>query len=825
LISRISPSRDLLPGLLGVQKPARYSGGEFGITRKEEASFRVGLGFPDLYEIGMSNLAVRILYNRLNALQGVACERFFAPAPDFESFIKRLALPLYGLDSGTPLASMDIVAFSLGYELCGTGIISSLDLAGIPILASERRMNDPIVIAGGPATANPHPFAPFFDGIWIGEAEAGFFDLVSEMSTVKGRGGNRDDVLELIDASPSFWRKGKKARRAVSASFGRGESFHSVLPVPSLRPVMDHGMVEIMRGCPNGCRFCHAGYAYRPTRCKDPVSILEECLRCVEEGGYREISLSSLSSADYPGIGRLVSGLSSAFSDRGVSFQLPSLRIDSFTLPLLDSLSDVRKSGITLAVETPSAEWRRKLNKPFDEEKVFSILSSAQASGWRRAKLYFMIGLPVGGGPEEEAEKIDSFIADAARRFRMEYTVNVGVFIPKPHTPFERMAQADPERALQAMKRLKASVPRSVKLSYHDPALSYLEGLVSRGDEEIASLFLAAHRLGQRLEAWDEHRDAGAWKAAVETLSPEARGRPARGFPEGDFLPWSDVNMGISPSFFASELKRAEAGELTPSCVVDCEKPCGACSPSGPRIERSFDLAEFEAALARLPPPPDSKTVRYRIVFRFTKEGRARFLSHLSLIEALSKASLRASLPIVYTQGFNPQPRIEILQALSLGVESVSEIASVFLSALFPDFEEAMNHSLPEGIRILASACIPVSTGDKIESLNALPYACVIEMDPSRIEGDERVIPCGNAISILDEGPGGKVRYTVEVGTGAERQAFYFIKNRFGADASAWPPLKRVDCFTVNPLRKGEWISFFDYFSRNHPGAQEGTPE
>jgi radical SAM superfamily enzyme YgiQ (UPF0313 family) len=814
LINRIDPSKDLLPGLLGVQKPARYTGGEFGVVRKEDAAFRVGLGFPDLYEIGMSNLAVKILYRRLNALEGVACERFFAPAPDFEAFLKKLSLPLYGLDSGTPLSSMDVVAFSLGYELCGTGILSVLDLAGIPLLASERGEKDPVVIAGGPATANPHPFAPFFDAIWIGEAEAGFFDLVSRMSRVKGRGGRRDDVLGLIDASPSFWRRGKKARRAVYASFGQGESPAYALPVPSLKPVMDHGTVEIMRGCPNGCRFCHAGYAYRPARCKEAASILEECLHCVQEGGYREVCLSSLSSADYPGIDRLVAGLSRVFTERGVSFQLPSLRIDSFTLPLLRSLSDVRKSGITLAVETPSADWRNKLNKPFDEEKVFSILASAQDSGWRRAKLYFMIGLPVGYGPEEEAERISGFIADAARRFRMEYTVNVGVFIPKPHTPFERLPQADPETALAAMKRLKASVPRSVKLSYHDPALSYLEGLVSRGDEEIASLFMAAYRSGQRLEAWDEHRDSEAWKAAADGLSKEARARPARGFPEGEVLPWSDVNMWISPSFLKSELKKTEEGELTPSCAVDCEKPCGSCSPSGPRIERSVDLDAFGAALALIPPAPDSKTVRIRIVFSFTKEGRARFLSHLSLIEALSKASLRASLPIIYTQGFNPQPRIEILQALSLGVESVSEIASVFLSEPFPDFDEAMNRSLPEGIRVLTSSHIPISTGDKIESLNALPYACVIEMDPSGIGGGERVIECANAISIQDEGQGGKVRYTVEVGAGADRQAFYFVKKRFGIDASSWPPLKRVDCYTSDPLEKGEWISFFEYFSR-----------
>jgi len=817
LIRRVDPEKDLLPGLLGVEKPARYSGGEFGSVVKPDARFRVGIGFPDLYEIGMSNLAMRILYRGLNALDGVACERFFAPAPDFESLLRRLSVPLYGLESGTPLGSMDLLGFSVGYELCGTGILSALDLSGIPLLAGERGSGDPVVIAGGPGVTNPRPFAPFLDGVWIGEAEAGFFALVSSLAEAKGRGAGRGDLLAILGSHPAVWRPGKKAVRAVHSLFSSsGEA--PVLPVPSLRPVQDHGVVEIMRGCPNGCRFCHAGYAYRPARPKAPELVLAECLAWANEGGYREVSLSSLSSADYPGIDRLMRSLAAAFTPRRISLQLPSLRVDAFTLPLLKTLSDVRKSGITLAVETPEPAWRMKLNKSFDERKVFEILESAMASGWRRAKLYFMIGLPVGATPDAEADAILSFLEEASSRFRMDFSVNVGTFIPKPHTPYERERQVDPATALSALRRLKASVPRRMKLAYHDADLSYLEGLVSRGDESVSAVFLEAFRSGQRLEAWDEHRDISAWKAAISSLPEAARERPFRGFSESEVLPWSDVSILVSPSYLRREFERSESGELTSPCMEKCTERCGSCSESSGFVQNNVQFEKFDEALSRLPGPRESGIVRTRIVFGFTKEGRARFLSHLSLIETFSKAVQRAGLPIVFTQGFNPQPRIEILQALSLGVESVAEVASVFLSEEYPGFVTAMNESLPEGIRVADHVAVPVKTGDKIVSLNSLPYAC--DLDIASVDAID--ISAFSNVESFEAPSHGSRRYRVRVGTGAEAQAFAFIKARFGPDVASWPSVRRVAAYTLgcrnskagddDSGRNGALIGFLDFF-------------
>ncbi len=811
------PARLLARELLSVDSPARYTGGEFGCVKKENAGFRTGIGFPDLYEIGMSNQALRIIYAGLNALEGVSCERFFAPAPDFEALLRRRGFPLYGLELGTPLGSMDLIGMSLGYELCGTGILNILELSGIPLLARERGASDPLVIAGGPAASNPHPYAAFFDGVWIGEAEAGFFQLVSRAAEAKVEGAGRGDILSILDTSPSLWRPGKTARRAVHSGFGSGPSAQRAYPVPSLKPVQDHGVVEIMRGCPNGCRFCHAGYAYRPYRVKRPELILEEALDCLRYGGYREISLSSLSSADYPGIQELMRGLSGIFSPQGVSLQLPSLRVDSFTMPLLSSLSDVRKSGLTLAVETPVDRWRLGLNKPISNEKVFEILRSARQAGWRRAKLYFMLGLPLGAGLEYEAEAISSFL-DEASRLGLELNVNAGLFVPKPHTPFERSAMAPLESGLAALKRLKASTGRSVKLSYHDPFVSVLEALISRGGEGAGAMILTAFKSGQRLEAWDEHRQRQAWEEAMHSI-PEAEVRPVyEGFAEEGPLPWSDIDMLLRPRFLKLEADRSKTGELTSACTEKCSFPCGSCLPETGMVKNTIQYDVFSARLAGGGgflgmPQRRVAQLSHRLLFRFSKTGSARFLSHLSVLEAFSKAIIRTDLPIVYSHGFNPQPRMEILQALSLGIESISELGMFFLSSPLDDiasFPASFSSFLPEGLCLSECLLIPYKTGDKIVSLNSLPYACEFSLDLSGgVRAPERLDP-SFVLCDFDEAAS-SMRVLVRVGQGADEQALSFMKRAYGQDKSTWPALKRVACFTRKGP-EGEWISFFDYF-------------
>ena len=394
-LTLIDPVSRLGGKLLGVEKPARYLGGEYGSIRKNgDDLLTIALCFPDLYEIGMSNNAIRILYSGLNSMPDVRAERVFAPAPDFEELLAREAVPLYTLETGIALSDVDILGFSLGYELAATSIFAVLKSGCIHLRAKDRLENEPIVIAGGPAATNPHPFASFFDAVFIGEAEAGFYELSQELAVMKASGRNRADILARLSLSEAIWmpsgegRAGKAAKRAVFAGFPATPAF-TAFPIPSVKAVQDHGTVEIMRGCPNGCRFCHAGYFYRPQRAKPYDIIRSEVESLVNRGGYREITLSSLSSGDYPGIGSLLDTLNAEWGARRISFQLPSLKISSFTLPIVRKLAEVRKSGLTFAVETPVDEWQKSINKDVPLREDRSHTHRSQGCGLQAGQVLF----------------------------------------------------------------------------------------------------------------------------------------------------------------------------------------------------------------------------------------------------------------------------------------------------------------------------------------------------------------------------------------------------------------------------------------------------
>jgi len=479
----IDPLDDIGSLLLEVAKPGRYVGGEHGRLAKKDAVLQTLIAFPDLYEIGMSNQALRIIYNGLNRISGLSCDRAFAPAPDFEKLLKDKGLPLYGLDTGISLKDLDLLLFTLGYELGFSGILSMLDVSGIALRSAERKGDDPLVIAGGPAVSNPLPYGNFIDAFWVGEAEAGFFELAGELLEIKRNAGDKAEaraaMLERLRDHPSIWMKGKaKAVRAVYSGFGEEPSPEaSVYPVPSMKTVQSHGILEIMRGCPNGCRFCHAGHWYRPMRQKARETLVREAEAFVNLGGYREMSLSSLSSGDYSGIGELVDTLNELFAGRHVSFQLPSLRVSTFSLSLLEKISRTRKSGLTFAVETPLDFWQMALNKQVTEDYVVEILLEAKRNGWRGAKFYFMIGLPLPipkmaaedtENPTEvsEEKEIVNFVANVARRTSMHFSVNVGIFVPKPHTPYQWARQMDGETAAAKLDFIRSRLkPKGHKVS------------------------------------------------------------------------------------------------------------------------------------------------------------------------------------------------------------------------------------------------------------------------------------------------------------------------------------------------------------------------
>jgi radical SAM family uncharacterized protein len=733
IIQIINPLAEFGPSLFEIKKPARYLGGEVGSHAPAtigDSRLTIALCFPDLYEIGMSNNAIRILYNDIGGLNSeIACERVFAPAPDYEALLKSRSIPLHSLESGIPLCDFNIIGFSIGYELLATNILSILESGKVPLIAKERGENDPIVIAGGPAATNPKPLAPFLDAVYIGEAEAEFYGILKTAAQLKREGKGRLDILKLLSQSKAFWmprRDGLEEKHAWKAVFTDfpSKAASTVYPISVLQTVQSHGTVEIMRGCPNGCRFCHAGYLYRPQRVKTRPTIEKEVQNLVSRGGYKEITLASLSSGDYPDIAGLLRELNGRWKEKFVSFQLPSLKVDSFTLPLLAELSEIRKSGLTFAVETPNEDWQKRINKTVDFEKIVGILGEARKYGFRSAKFYFMIGLPVPGKGRGEGEAIIDFLEKIALRDKMPLNVNIGTFIPKPHTPYERESQIDEKTALETIYLIKDALRRhrQISISYQSPFTSILEGIISRGDERTASFILSAYRNGARFDAWDDYFNKEAWDTAIqetiekEGYDPRIEFLGAKSL--GQALPWDGVHLFVGKGFFQHEAACSEDSELTGQCEEDCDHPCGSCNDSFTLFLDSLE----ESAAGDEKPTEESTEYRdigfstseisradtledQRFIVSYSRIGPAVFYPLHSFAAIFGRAFDILKFPVRYSEGFNPAPKIELNQPLALGIDSLEEILAVWLSKDISIYNmslliSAINSLLPAGILI-----------------------------------------------------------------------------------------------------------------------------
>lgn len=717
----INPSRELKRELLSVSKPGRYVGGEFGSrTYSEDQPLKVAICFPDLYEIGMSNNAIKILYNKFNDIPGVQCERVFAPAPDFEAVLREKDIPLFSLESGIPLRDFDIIGFSVGYELSATNVLTILELGGIPLNNSERGDEDPIIIAGGPAVTNPLPFSGYIEAIFIGEGEDHIESLFPRLVDSRKKGGSRKDLFDLISSEPTVWTEGKSDQtgRAMWKNFGKEFDDGAMLPVPTVDTVQDHGVIEIMRGCPNGCRFCHAGYFYRPLRQKDYDTIVREAEHIVSTCGYRKITLSSLSTGDYKNLLPLVRNLNKRFRHRGVSFQLPSLRVNSVTLPLIAEISEVRKSSLTFAVETPRGDWQKGMNKEVPIERIIDILTEAKAQGWRQAKFYFMIGLPTAQG-EDEIQPIIDFLQEIQSRVKMKFNVNVGTFIPKPHTPFQWGGQLTDETAMEQIRRLRDGLKGgNFKVGFHSPFVSYVEGILARGDRRVSDLIMEAWRKGARLDAWDEYFNRDLWREVIDESGWDVEQEICSPRDTGDDLPWDSVSMGVGKDQFVREYERAMGYELTESCDNPCREYCGVCnSDMKVRYPEGEDILEEEVE-----EPAPKGDVR-RILFKFEKTGSAIFFGHLNVMHMFEMAFQRAGIDMHFTQGFNPKPKMEFPHPLSLGVSSVSEVIGAeiyYYGEDLGDFISRLNKVLPAGFKVTDATLLPVpEEGRKYKSLMA----------------------------------------------------------------------------------------------------------
>ena len=708
-MNRIIPEKDLSRILKVVENPGRYVGGEYGLRIKSDATFRVGVCFPDLYEIGMSNQAVAILYGMVHQTAGATAERVFCPAPDFEAALRDANIPLYGLEEGTPLNAFDLLAVTLSYELSATNVLLLLRSGGIPLFHKDRGERDPIVLGGGPAFTNPIPLGDFFDGVFIGEAEEEFSQLLSTLISMKQRGARREDLVQKIRECPSVWYQGKKekTKRAIYKDFSRTLSCTRWFPVPNLKITHDHGVVEIMRGCPNGCRFCHAGIYYRPFRMKMPSLIDEEVAWEVEKKGYREISLSSLSSGDYRGVSTLLKQLNRRFKERYVSFSLPSLHLETFGLELLSDISEVRKSGLTFAVETPNPLWQLSLNKRVEREKVKQVLLEAKGKGWKLAKFYFMVGLPF-HQQAQEAEEILDFVHDIYRSTGIQMHLNVGTFVPKPHTPFQWASQLTEEDALACITAIRKGVRTlPIKVGYQAPFLSVLEGLVSRGDERVGEVILKAFEKGARFDAWEDRLQRPAWDAAMKEVSWDVRSFVAATRPLDSPLPWDGIELGVSPAFLKREWSRASQQQETLPCDLSCQNPCGICTknlrPVIQELRQGREPAPDNTQATDLPPVSSSrKRTFYRYVLSYEKIGKAAYIPHLSLLRIFERSVQRAGLIPRFTEGFNPKPYIDFAQPLSLGFMGLEEVLSLELLDEYPDDEliDQLNRVLPEGLKI-----------------------------------------------------------------------------------------------------------------------------
>jgi radical SAM superfamily enzyme YgiQ (UPF0313 family) len=755
------------PMLSNIDKPARYLGGECGSIRKPDAAFRMMLCFPDLYEIGMSNNAMRILYAAINDLDGIACERVFTPASDFEALLRSTKTPLYGLETGSAVIDSDILGFTVGYELAATNILSVLDLSGIPLHSSNRNDCHPIVIAGGPAMTNPAPYSDIFDAVWIGEAEDAFFTLLKELAVIKQLGAGRQACMERIAQETAIWTPGKKTVRHIFPDFSTREYGYK-FPAPVVKPVQDHGVVEIMRGCPNGCRFCHAGYFYRPQRLRLPQIIHAEVETQVRIAGHRAITLSSLSSGDYPGIFSLLKQLNERWGPEGVSFQLPSLKIESFPLELLEQLSGTRKGGLTFAIETPLDQWQMILNKQVSMDKIRAILEEAGRSGYRLAKFYFMIGLPVSVENVSEEQAIIEFLQEMSALTPMKLNVTLATFVPKPHTPFQWCAQIAPDIAIQKIHAIKDAFRNNIKIkiTYHAPFLSWLEGMIARGDERVGDILIEAYRQGARFDAWDDKFRKDVWKDIIEKnsaiIQPLLDSRQV-----SEILPWDDISIGVTRKYFEKEYFRSQKPMLTSACIENCTTPCGACNKSM-RITSRDEIEEqsnhkinlvdcHEKTVTQnkkninhehkdgnftgfIEKPEES---RMRFLFNYTKTGAAAYYAHHGVWEMLATASIRAGFSMAYSEGYNPAPRLEISEPLPLGFSSTDEYGTIIVSRLPEatlDLGRAMNSFLPEGIRISSVSRIHGFVGIKFPSLSSVHWGSSYSVDVSDLNMNPSLI-------------------------------------------------------------------------------------
>jgi radical SAM family uncharacterized protein/radical SAM-linked protein len=816
------------PILPTVEKPGRYVGLERNVIRKDlgASTVTVALAFPDTYEIGMSHTGLKILYEIVNRREGFACERTYAPWVDLERRMREREIPLFTVESFAPVADFDVVGFSLQSELNYSNIPNMLDLADIPVWQRDRGKGDAIVLGGGPCTANPEPVADFFDAFLVGDAEEALPRFLDALRDARTAGLPRREVLARLAALdgiyvPSFYDVGyDEAGRivAITRNDSRvpGRARRTWVPVlkpeyypdrpmvPSVEIVQDRLGLEVMRGCTQGCRFCQAGYWYRPVRELDPDDVVSMTKTFIAESGWSEVGLLSLSTADYSQIEPLVRCLAPQLSDRRVSISLPSLRAEAFSVGLADAVSEVRKSGFTFAPETGSDRLRRVINKTFTNADMIRAADVAFARGWDLIKVYTMIGLPTEtkSDLDELVTLVEGILAQGRKHGRKEVNVSVGPFVPKSWTPFQWAPFDGVELLEKKLAYLKDRFRRvrGAKMKWHEPREAEIECVLSRGDRRMARVLHAAWLSGVKFDGWSEHFRYDLWNRAFE----------AEGIPKSDYLraydvdevlPWDVLDASITKRFLKVELVKAKKEMRTEDCKWG---HCYACGVPGngedivlarsfagtlPTLDPSASSADDPAAYREvakgaayrqkaMPDLPSAvrrsrgaagPITRHRITFE--KSGDARFLSHRNTMDVFERAIRAAGLPARYSEGFNPHMKLSMGPALPLGLESRHEVFDVDGVAPFgPDAARVISEKLPTGLSVSEVRELGSTDPALSRAVKSARYAVRLESaeqvgraSEAIANGWREAVPALRAISLEEDLDGGRLTFEVNL--------------------------------------------------------------
>ena len=695
--------------LLDVQKPAQYIGGELNSVMKDKSKVdcRLAFCFPDKYEVGMSHLGMKILYSLYNLRENWWCERVFAPDADMEQLMREKNIPLYGLESLDPIKDFDFVLFTLQYEMSYTAILNMLDLAGLPVRAKDRTGLSPIVAAGGPCACNPEPIADFIDLFIIGEGEEVNIEITDLYMQAKKEGWSKQQYLKeaakiggvyvpsLYDVSynedntikavtPNCETAPAKVKKRIIADLDK-VFYPDKFVVPFINIVHDRAMLEVQRGCLRGCRFCQAGFIYRPLRDKHYDTLNKDAHGLCDTSGYEELSLTSLSTSDYKEIEPLLDDLLNWTTDEKVSLSLPSLRVDNFSKELMEKVSRLKKSGLTFAPEAGTQRLRDVINKNVTEEELMNTCRTAFEGGYTSVKLYFMMGLPTETMEDIEgianlAQKVVDLYYSLPTRPKgraVSVSISCACFVPKPFTPFEFEAQDSMELLREKQKHLLASVKsKKISVSYHDADVSFIVAVLAKGDRRLGGVIEAVWKKGSRLDGWYEYFDPQRWYDAMAELQIDPAFYANRRREYDEVMPWDHLDFCVSKNFLIRENKLARENVTTPQCREQCSG-CGASQLI--QGECCSDKVVYEREVLPIEPPRPKVDPALlleqpqKVRLFFTKLDRAKYISHLDMNRCMSRALKRSGLPVWYTGGFNPHMYLTFPLPLSLGCESVYE--------------------------------------------------------------------------------------------------------------------------------------------------------